>query len=300
MHGIQRAQGGQPVQDLQPALNDAPQGPAPVEDAVQMQFSAAMMAKYEESRSTAITIETQDGDSVRLFINPEFGFQAGSAGVVGEDGSAFATHSSSYQKISMGFSVEGELDGDELKAIRKVFNKVEKIADKFFDGNVEKAASKLEMLVQKMDTDELAGIDVALSRRRSLQLAAVYQIAPATSAPGEALPDSETPAAADPDVVTPAIVAADETETEESEPADENHTGTTTLNVNSLMEQFNDLFDELFEDDLFPQPGQLIAGITESVVQLKFSYGEIDAAQHEDVQSQLQEPLEALKERDDA
>ncbi len=44
-----------------------------------------------------------------------------------------------YFEERFGFSVQGDLNDDELAAIFKVFEQVDELANNFFDGNIEKA-----------------------------------------------------------------------------------------------------------------------------------------------------------------
>ena len=288
--------------ELKPAHNKSSYRPAPRQsDAVRAQLSAASMVKYEESRNIGVSIETQDGDMVRLLINSEFGFQSGTVAVQGEDDEAFASQTSVHQQTRMDFTVEGELDRDELKAIRKTLKKVEKITDKLFDGKVEKATSKLEKLGRHFNTDELSGIDVHLSSHRSLELAAAYFIEPVQTAPTDSIPDGEPSEIPSPVAATETDIGTEDMgEVEIEEQASADPSGVALLDFDSLMQKFNEFFDDLIKDALFPRPGQLIADMIEAVVDMKFTLGQVDQTQVEEVQDQLEEPLEALRARDDA
>jgi hypothetical protein len=168
--------------------------------------SAAL--RFRRSERTALYIETQEGDVVRLKIKVRDSLHA--ATHTGDDG-ATLTEVAASSTIKIRFSVEGDLNADELAAIRSVVEQATAIAGEFFAGDAPEAFAAAAGL--EIDGAQLARVGLRLAVREQLGYAAstTYRRAPAPApipapaaivvAPSE--PAAE-PAAAAPTAATPA------------------------------------------------------------------------------------------------
>ncbi len=118
-------------------------------------------------------INTREGDRVTIDITKQATSSrtevAGSAGNAG-----FSSVQNSRQaSVNFTFSVEGELNKDERKAIDQLVRRIDKVSEKFFDGNVQAAFNKAASL--KFDGEELAGYSLKLDSSQTYRAVAAYQ-----------------------------------------------------------------------------------------------------------------------------
>lgn len=77
-----------------------------------------------------------------------------------------------YERSGLSFSVKGELDEDELKAIGKLVGDAGKLADEFFNGDVGKAFD--QALKLGFDDKELTGFALNLTKVEQVQVTRAY------------------------------------------------------------------------------------------------------------------------------
>lgn len=131
-------------------------------------FDAGYQA-VNSSNNTSIEIETADGDIVKINVAnamSEETTQFSYGGVQGME------HMMSRER-TLEFSVEGELDEDELKAINKVMHNLNGIADRFYNGNVDHALENALDLGVGMD--EIAAVSMDMSYSYQAQAVNLYQ-----------------------------------------------------------------------------------------------------------------------------
>ena len=124
------------------------------------ELGAAEMASRQQS---SLEIETRDGDKVILRFSDSWQFKSRSA----EGGSQFSLKSSQ----SFDFSLEGDLDGDELEAMGRLVKGLDELAGNFFNGDGKTLADKLNGL--QLDDGQLASYSLKL--RQSAKLSQTYQ-----------------------------------------------------------------------------------------------------------------------------
>lgn len=78
-----------------------------------------------------------------------------------------------YQDQSLSFSVKGELDDDELKAIGKLVSEANDLADEFFNGDIETAFN--QALELGFDEQELTGFALQLTKVENTQVIKAYE-----------------------------------------------------------------------------------------------------------------------------
>ncbi|WP_440903440.1 DUF5610 domain-containing protein [Catenovulum sp. SX2] len=139
-------------------------------------FEAGLQSQTTESQSTKLELTTKDGDKVLIDfarLNEQVNIlQAQQAeSEQGSESSLFML-SSQYSQESLHFSVEGELDQDELAAIADLVKNVSSVADEFYNGDVEAAYE--QALKLGFDQSEISNFALDLNKRVS-QSTVAYQ-----------------------------------------------------------------------------------------------------------------------------
>ncbi len=138
------------------------------------QVSRLMAAeRYQEAETLSLKVKTQDGDEVTIKFSKNSQYE-GSFGIEkdqqGNTQSLFnisRNESSSYQ-----FSVEGNLDNDEIDALQNLIKDVNEISNEFFDGDVQKAFDMASEF--RMDKTELASMNLRLTQSEQHSAVAKY------------------------------------------------------------------------------------------------------------------------------
>lgn len=246
---------GQTRNSIDNALNQAANQPSAAVEPVSANTETTAINTVSGSRevSSSLQITTKDGDVVTLNISRSQSAEAGSVESAG--GSlAYASFSSSSR---IEFSIEGDLDKKEMKAIEQVVKRVNKLAEKLFEGDTGEAMDKLGAL--KIDTKQLASMSLSMSSSISYQAMSAYsQVSrlPDESAPAIQEPVAQAPVAQPPvqvETVTPASVKA-------TEPV----VPTAVQVVNEVVDVVNETVAEDVFDNPFDQIRSLFAQIADS------------------------------------
>lgn len=121
----------------------------------------------------AVRIETRDGDIVTVNFSRISAQAELSAASQSENGSVSGMARASYQSAQISYSVEGELNEEEQAAIDHLLHRVDKIADRFFAGNVQAAFQQASHL--NVSGEQIAGVAFALEQRSVQQAVSQYQ-----------------------------------------------------------------------------------------------------------------------------
>ena len=183
--------------------------------------NSAATLSYRRTERAGLYIVTQEGDVVRLRIKVSDSVNAAAADGTtdGTQVAQLAVDARSSVKIS--FHVDGNLNADELAAIRNVVEQVGALADQFFAGDVPAAFAAAQDL--NIDGSQLAKVGLRMSVRESFTykgpaLAVAATPAPA-SEPATALPASTTPAANDASAATAPVASPPDASTSADLPA---------------------------------------------------------------------------------
>ncbi|NPA71411.1 MAG: hypothetical protein GXO35_01155 [Gammaproteobacteria bacterium] len=144
----------------------------------QGQMAAVRMASFEQayqySETMSLQMTTKEGDVVKVDFRQLYAeyqsFTHTQAATSGPSGvrqfeSKEQLEATAFEE-SFAFSVEGDLNEAELNAIFNVFEQVDKLANNFFDGNIEKALAQANAL--NIDYGQLESFKLNLTQTESL------------------------------------------------------------------------------------------------------------------------------------
>jgi len=137
---------------------------------------AAQGLAMSEREQGSISVTTRDGDTVNISFANEMSMQLDKSIDQGRISSQFSL--SNNQSFS--FEVQGSLDKDELKAVSQLVQEIGKLADEFFNGDVEKAWQQANEL--DFDQQQIA--------QYALDFQEVKQVAVKQSYIGDSAPSS--------------------------------------------------------------------------------------------------------------
>jgi len=132
---------------------------------------------YQYSQTMTMSLQTQEGDVVQVDFRQlyaqyqsykqEQSMQEGPKGARYFE-STEAMEATAFQE-RFGFSIKGDLNEDELKAVYDVFEKVDKLASEFFNGDIEKAFEKAQSL--EIDFGQIKSFNLNLQKTESSTVA---------------------------------------------------------------------------------------------------------------------------------
>jgi len=129
---------------------------------------ASLSRAVTRNISSSIEITTQDGDTVKIDLFSNLNAQSQQTVSKDENGSSISRSTSITLNSGISYQVVGELDEDEQKAIGELLEDVEKISQKFFDGNIQKAFEKATEL--KIDSEELSNFSIDLQYQQTREV----------------------------------------------------------------------------------------------------------------------------------
>lgn len=140
--------------------------------------------RYARSESGELLIRTKDGDELTLKFEDLAAFEANKNLLLkqnsdqkdekSQDSSASKSQQYQlYQYQSLSFSLKGQLDEEELKAIGDLVKDTNNLADTFFKGDVDAAFN--QALNMGFDDQELTGFALQLTRQEQVQVINTYE-----------------------------------------------------------------------------------------------------------------------------
>ncbi len=130
-------------------------------------------ASYQYSESMSLQLTTREGDTVSIDFRQLYSeyqsYRSEQAAVAGPSGVRYfeskeAMESTAFEE-RFAFSVNGDLNEDELNAIFDVFEQVDQLANSFFDGDIEKALAQAVEL--EIDFGQLQSFQLNLTQTES-------------------------------------------------------------------------------------------------------------------------------------
>ena len=139
--------------------------PADVNAASQVSMASEM--SYRREDYSQIQMTTQEGDVVKLNLYSLNASSQGESASMSENGLTYSRYESSSQSFAFDFSVEGDLNDDELAAIQDMMKSVGKVSDLFYDGDVAGALQKgFDM---GFDASQLASFSMSLQTSQTMK-----------------------------------------------------------------------------------------------------------------------------------
>ncbi len=127
----------------------------------------------QQSRSAQIQVKTREGDVVTINFNQSSSNKRSSLQIQQDDFNLAIFQEDSEENKGLSISIEGDLNHDEQKALRKLLKKMTKVSNAFFHGD-NKTALKHAMKLGLNDK-QLASFSLNLNAQKSVQAIAAYQ-----------------------------------------------------------------------------------------------------------------------------
>lgn len=125
------------------------------------------------SQSAEIEIVTQEGDVVKIRLAESASMSQSIAHVKQNGQAATAFESSSESSSDFSISIEGDLNEDEQKSLKKLLKQMDKVGKEFFSDNIQGAFKQAQKI--GLDTEQLASFSMNLSMEKSVQAISTYQ-----------------------------------------------------------------------------------------------------------------------------
>lgn len=142
----------------------------PSAKAQQMTTAQRLTSGFQHSQTMTMTLQTREGDKVAVDFRQLYEQYASYSEMKqAEQGPQGVRYFESREAMEMtafeerfAFSVEGDLNEDELTAIYDVFAQVDELANEFYNGNIEKAFEQAVAL--NIDFGQLQSLDLSLEK----------------------------------------------------------------------------------------------------------------------------------------
>ncbi|MCG5493878.1 DUF5610 domain-containing protein [Ectothiorhodospira variabilis] len=146
----------------------------------------SMMERYQRAESLELNITTQSGAQVSIqFQSAQDTRVQAEARMEGGESRGWLDVSRSEQS-GYRFSVQGDLNPDELQAIENLVRDVGQLADEFFNGDVQRAFEMLPDL--RFDTSQLQSMDLNMTRTETYKMAQSYEQTRQMESPEQSMP----------------------------------------------------------------------------------------------------------------
>jgi hypothetical protein len=135
----------------------------------QESVATALEINTRTKQRSTIKIRTQEGDIVKLSIRRSENLQVADASVTENGKTSSTTEIEISSRSRLTLSVEGDLNDEELAAIRNVFAQAEDIAEQFFGGDLQAAFDLAAGF--EFDTEQLARVKLRFRSYQSSSIA---------------------------------------------------------------------------------------------------------------------------------
>lgn len=131
---------------------------------------ASSSYEYGRAREFSFQLQTKEGDTVTINARSSEGLAYQTA----QDGSSKTTNASYSASQSMSWEVSGNLNEDEMKSINELLNRVDHLAQKFFDGNLDSAFAQAKNL--GYDDTQIGSFSLNLAQADIQQVTQAYKV----------------------------------------------------------------------------------------------------------------------------
>ena len=125
------------------------------------------------SRSFDLSIQTQEGDTVTFSIEQFYSKQASKEFVKDENGFSVNVDRQTARGEEISYQVNGDINEQEQAAIDALIKKIDRLADKFYSGNVAGAFRKATRV--GIDAAQLAGFSLNLQSSKTVEITKTYK-----------------------------------------------------------------------------------------------------------------------------
>ncbi|MBF0472021.1 MAG: DUF5610 domain-containing protein [Gammaproteobacteria bacterium] len=131
-------------------------------------------SSYRRSEQISLELTTREGDRVTLLVERNSGADESRQLQRDENGSRLSASNSSYAESRLTYSVEGDLNEDERAAIDGLMKRIDKVSDRFFDGQTQAALSQAANI--NHNSDEIVSYSLGLAKSEvSTRAVSAYQ-----------------------------------------------------------------------------------------------------------------------------
>jgi hypothetical protein len=134
------------------------------------EITALGEASVSRERSFSLEVQTREGDTVTIVVDSRM-----AASVTAEPG---RTETEIINAQSLSFRVEGQLNDEEMAAIRQLVGKAEQLSNSYYGGDLETALSLAQEL--QLDAGEISGYSLDLGQTVQAQALSAYSAAGGT------------------------------------------------------------------------------------------------------------------------
>ncbi|WP_432472569.1 hypothetical protein [Amphritea sp. HPY] len=133
--------------------------------------------RFQNAESFSLSLQTRDGDTVTIEFSSDTNIHSrySATNNVKNDGRSSAmSYSIDRQHSSeFGFTVQGDLDVDEVDAIATLVQDLSQLADEFFNGDLQSSMDLLSGI--HFDSSQLAAMDFSMQQTQSYSAISTYQ-----------------------------------------------------------------------------------------------------------------------------
>jgi len=152
----------------------------------------SLSSQFKQSSEASIQIVTRDGDKVDVSYSALLEFSESKNYSVNQQGASASFESLNFSSASFQFSVQGNLDKGEQKAINELLENVGELANEFFNGDVQAAFNSAMEL--GFDSSELKGFALDFQQSTYVEVVQTYQRTEQINQPvTRELPESSVP-----------------------------------------------------------------------------------------------------------
>ena len=147
--------------------------PAQVSDNLSRQIEFTKTRNVERARSFELSIQTQEGDTVNLSIQKSVSKQFSKEATFNDEGFTINIDRQIQREKQVSYQVSGDINEQEQAAIDALVKKIDRLADKFYSGNLAGAFQKATRI--GIDTEQLANFSLNLQSSRSVEVTKTYR-----------------------------------------------------------------------------------------------------------------------------
>lgn len=137
------------------------------------QIEVTKIRNVERTRSFDLSIQTQQGDTINLSIEKSFSKQLSAQATLNDQGYSVSIEKQVQREKQVSYQVSGDINDQEQAAIDALLKKVDRLSDKFYNGNIAAAFQKATRI--GIDSEQLANFSLNLQSNRTVEVTKTYR-----------------------------------------------------------------------------------------------------------------------------